>query len=1116
MDTFEPTRRARGRLPGRGLALAVGFLTLACALPARATDWTFDWSTAAANWPLAGWTTNAWPGCGTTGTVSNSRTYTNVDASGIDVKATITITAGCFETTPNFPAYSYAANGGAAGSPADIDLNLNFTNLTTSRVTLLIEFFATGTATPAPVAVTGIAMRDIDRQNNNWQDVLTMTAVNASGSTIDPDFISQFVATPNWTFSGGTITATGTNGVAATNPSTWATYVFASQKVRSMTLAYTPGDGGGTSNPSQQRVYVSGFVFSDVAIPTQAIVADVRAVVEGGGGWVEWETASEIGTAGFNVHRRDPATGRFTKLNDRLLPSLVAAPRGGAYRFPDTAVVLGEPSTYAIEEVEATGRTRLYGPFTVTATGVAPRVAARRTVNRATAERVAAARADGYSRRAHAPDGRSGTIDAVAPTAARQRAAIARAAATPSGAVRILVDDEGVYAVTADEIAAALGASVAQVRTWIGRNQLRLQQKGQPVAWMADPGGERLYFFGQPLEAPDSVYARHNVYWLEPGSGLAMSVRGGRGPSAPVAGQWFPAQIHAEEDVLPATFLGRDPDADFWHWNYVLADGTETEAVREFPVAAPGALPVGTATLRAYLQGATNLAPGIDHRARVSVNGTPVGDLAWDGLAAATLTATFDASLLAAGGDNTVTVRGTLDAGVEYSVFWVQGFDLDYPRAYQASGDRLRFGAAGNRVVTIGGFGSAFVPVLDVSTPRRPQWIAATTVAPAGGGYAVSFAPSRPNAPYFAAVPRPPVAVEGATPPPLAEAPGGASYLVLTPRSLRAGADALAAYRGATVVEIEDVYDVFGHGIANPNAIREFLAHAVRYGKPRLRHAALVGKGTFDPKDHMGAGTNRFPVLMASTPDGLFASDIRYADVDDDGVPDVAIGRVPALTNDDVLRYVAKVRAYEAAAARPNAALLVADAPDEGGDFTADSRAVAQALAADGLATTSIELATTDAALARQAILDTLNAPAGVGLWNYAGHGGVDVLSKSAVFGNADVALLTNATRLPVFLAFTCAAGDGTYPGYDSLAETLLWRDGGGAVAAIAPTGLSDNGQAHTLNLSLVDTLVGPRRSATLGAANAAALADFARKGGERYMLEKYSVTGDPGLRVRP
>ncbi len=405
--------------------------------------------------------------------------------------------------------------------------------------------------------------------------------------------------------------------------------------------------------------------------------------------------------------------------------------------------------------------------------------------------------------------------------------------------------------------------------------------------------------------------------------------------------------------------------------------------------------------------------------------------------------------------------------------------------------------------------------MLDIGNPRAPQWLAATTVTPDGTGYAVSIAPAKAGSDYLAAVPRSPVAVEGATPTSLKGTASGATYLVLTPASLRDGADALAAYRGAKVVELQDIYDSFSFGIANPNAIRDFLVHARKNWQPRPRFVALVGKGTIDPKDYMGLGTDRFPILMSSTPHGLFASDNRYADVNRNGVPDLAIGRIPALTSDDVIRYVAKLTAHDRNRNAASRALLVADVPDEGGDFTADSRAVAQTLQARGYGTTAVDLDGMSVGDARQSIIDTINSPTGVRLFNYVGHGGVDVLSNSAVFGNAEVSLLTNASQLPVFLAFTCAAGDGTYPGYDSLAETLLWRQGGGAIAAVAPTGLSDNGQAHTLNMSLVDALVGPRASATLGEANAAALADFARKGGERYMLDKYSVTGDPAVRVQ-
>jgi len=283
---------------------------------------------------------------------------------------------------------------------------------------------------------------------------------------------------------------------------------------------------------------------------------------------------------------------------------------------------------------------------------------------------------------------------------------------------------------------------------------------------------------------------------------------------------------------------------------------------------------------------------------------------------------------------------------------------------------------------------------------------------------------------------------------------------------------------------------------------------------------AFVGKGSFDHKDYLGYGTNLFPVLMGATPDGLSAADNRFADFDDDGTPDIAFGRIPALTSDDVKNYVAKLKRYDSPSRRPaNQALLLADNDDEGGPFTANNKVVAQALVARGYAPTSIELETTPADLAQSQMFDVLNSRAGVGLFNFIGHGGSNQLADEALLlndpGTENVSQLTNGSKLPIFLGFTCAVGDGSYPGWDSLAESLLWREGGGAVASFVPTALSLSGQSHTLNLSMIDKLVGSNARPSLGEAATAALKDFATKGGQRYMLETYSVVGDPALRVQ-
>ena len=848
---------------------------------------------------------------------------------------------------------------------------------------------------------------------------------------------------------------------------------------------------------------------------TPAVISSFQV---GGDGSVEWETVSEVGTVGFNLLRQDPATGEFAQVNDGLLPGLLTAPHGGVYRYLDRAVTPGQTYSYLLEEIEATGDSRSHGPFTVIA-GAGKRLAlADAAQTRAATVAEVTPRADGYERAARAPTGRT-----VSPLAAQPRAA--NKASTPKTAVRIQIEQEGLYAMNADRIAAALGTDPQQVRTWIAKGKLRLRNKGQSVAWMADSSGDQLYFYGQTVQDVDSVYTRFNVYWLDNANGPVMNVLNGQGPSGTGAQCCFQSSIHVEENHFAAPLSTLTPDADFWYWDYAYMARNDPGRVAQLLVPTPGAASTGTVTLRAYLQGSTALAPkgALDHHARLGVNGAEVGQGAWAGIAPYELTATFDASSLFVDRDNTVTVGAELDPNVSLSAFNINSLDISYPRAYRATDDRLRLRGNGNPVVTVDGFRDSHIAVLDISNPHQPRWLAATTVTPASsGGYAVSFVPATPNTDYFAAVAAAPVSVEGDAPSTLKTKSNGVDYLVLAPASLQAGADALARYREGTgystqVVELQDIYDEFNDGIANPNAIRDFLRYAYHKWQPQPRYVALVGKGTFDPKDYLRWDTNRFPMLMAQTPSGLFVSDNRYVDFNDNGKSQLAVGRISALTNADVLNYVAKLQAYEGGSGsqRPKTALLVADNPDAAGNFTTESEAVAQKLITAGLDPSYVHLSK-DLQIqdARPKIINALIT--GVDVFNYIGHGSTTQLADEGLLLKGDVGKIGNQNQLPVFLAFTCGVGYGSHPGWDSLTETLLWQQDGGIIAAFAPTGLSDDSQAHVLNLSLVKALFGSGANPILGDAANAARARLAKQDGQRYMLDIYQVFGDPALRVHP
>jgi hypothetical protein len=84
---------------------------------------------------------------------------------------------------------------------------------------------------------------------------------------------------------------------------------------------------------------------------------------------VEWTTATEINTAGFNLYRADRAAGPFAKINAQLIAASPDAITGGKYRYEDTTVLAGQTYYYELEDVEFGGKSERHGPIIITAPG---------------------------------------------------------------------------------------------------------------------------------------------------------------------------------------------------------------------------------------------------------------------------------------------------------------------------------------------------------------------------------------------------------------------------------------------------------------------------------------------------------------------------------------------------------------------------------------------------------------------------------------------------------------------------------------------------------------------------------------------------------------------------
>jgi hypothetical protein len=854
-----------------------------------------------------------------------------------------------------------------------------------------------------------------------------------------------------------------------------------------------------TGNTTQARATFTFGPLCELAVvegvQTLAVVSSFAAYEEKNRVAVRWVTGAEAGTAGFYVYRWDALVEEWQIVNNEIMPS-VDAPQGGSYVLMDPTAPTDEILDYALVEVETSGRTRVHGPYQVSVK-----------------EAPLPDRAQRRARRARAQEQK------LAARQLKQFSRARRAFGVTVDAIKIGVKERGIHFLSSLQIAEGLETSVTQVGKMIASSQLHLTQGGEEVAWRAAPGESGIYFFGEELEDPHSD---ENVYWLRAGRGSQTGGVRARG-RRPTASQpsMFAERLSFEEDKTPGLNLPLDPDSDFWLWDFITAEdpehGTKTFILNAPGVAAPvGTLPEARLTLR--LQGGLSFGSPAEHRFTATVNGHLVGESYWSGTEAHVVTFEFPQPFLQ-DGDNSVEISGILSPGVFLSIFYIDSFELDYQRMDRALGDELEFTSAEFSEVQIPGFTDSSIVALDITDPRRPLAVSGLTVEEAETGFTGHFYTSAGHR-YIAvsnAGLKSPTSVWQDLPSELRASQNRADYVVIAPAELADAAGRLADYRGtqglrAVVVKIEDVFDEFNHGISSPLAIRDFLRYAYQNWDLPPRYVVLAGRGTFDYKDFTGFSENLVPPLMLSSETGLVPTDNRFGDVlGNDGIPEIAVGRIPVLTEEALDAYIDKVQSFEGTFEEDwsERALMIADNPETGADFIADSERVA-ALIPNSFEVERVYLYG-DVEAARDLLFAAWNQ--GVAFVNYVGHGSLESLTNDGLMDSADVPFLENTSGTPVVTTMTCMVGRFDIPGFTSLGEELVLKEVGGAVAVWGPTGLSNNSKAALLNDRFY-RLVFHSGEARLGDAVLWTLDSFRGSDSVRPTLEVFELLGDPALRL--
>ncbi|HJQ27060.1 MAG TPA: C25 family cysteine peptidase [Blastocatellia bacterium] len=823
-----------------------------------------------------------------------------------------------------------------------------------------------------------------------------------------------------------------------------------------------------------------------LSTPTAVKLDTFSASGYDGGVLVEWQTGFEVDNLGFNLYRDD--AGRRVPVNPQMIIGSAltvtqgtAIGAGGAYVWWDAAPQ-GKLTPYWLEAVDLNGCSTWHGPVSPTS-GKGPPPADK-------LKRALLLSQPGKT------TGRSAVVESKAtlpvPLPGAVPAAFAFAA---QAAVKLYIRSEGFYSLTqSDLVAAGLDAKLDPRKL-----QLYADGQQQPIRVVGEAdgrfdAGDAIEFYGVGLDAPATDT---RVYWLVAGTGNGQRIAAIKAPASLGGGGSFPCKIERRDRTIYFPAL-RNGDAENFFGAVISGQPLEQALTLAHRDAA-----ATTATLEVALQG-VNLAA---HQVNVRVNGAVLGQVVFSGEARGVASFAVPASLLSEG-QNTVTLAPQAAAG---DVSLVDYLRLTYAHTLEADNNLLKLTAAAGQRLTVGGFSSERIRAFDITDPAAVQELLGQ-VERQGAGYAVSLIPQGSGQRTLLVLTAEQIKSTRAAANLLSswgKPANGADLVIITARALMAAIEPLRSARqrqglSVAVIDVEDLYDEFSFGEKTPQAIKDFLTYAKTTWKKAPRFALLVGEASYDPKNYLGLGdADLVPTRLVDTTFMEAASDDWFADLNSDGLAELALGRLPARSPEEAGRMIAKIIAYDQSRAAGEA-LLVADA-DDSYSFTA-ANARLRGLLPGNLRASEINRGQSGSQ-ARAALLAAIGR--GQRLVNYSGHGAVN-LWRGNLLTAADAAALENQDRLPVFVLMTCLNGYFFDAATDSLAESLLKNPRGGAVAVWASTAMTLPDGQSLMNQEFYRQLFN-RKAITLGEAVQAAKAATR----DQDVRRTWVLLGDPTTRLR-
>jgi len=727
----------------------------------------------------------------------------------------------------------------------------------------------------------------------------------------------------------------------------------------------------------------------------------------------------------------------------------------------------------------------------------------------------------------------------------------------PAGWIKIKVSRDGIYAITPSDLE-GLGVRVDEIDP---RTFRLICQGHEESIWVEgeedgkfDPQ-DRIIFYGQGITR--NRFTDENVYWLtwggKPGRRAVIKDGSIRNPSAVVA-QAFKTLKHFEEDVIHDPLEDVTSElADHFFWTEFNGN-SEKEKQKFIRIRLPYALKNNRkATFRARFQGVSYKNNAL-HSVSVFVNSVPILQAEWrrqnECIAESTFVQKYGMS-----NDNTVLIvahdqNNTPESKADFYLDWIE---IEYWRSFETDPKGLKFSSDIDPPVT----GPVIFKVRDFFTPDVDFYqisdngivarIINTKVVEEGNGRFTAMMEdsiSRLNTYY--AVPSTgyirPNEIILDNPSNLRNPSNSYDYVIISHRDFLKPIGKLADFRRSQgldvlVVDVDDIYDEFSHGIFNPHAIRSFLRYAFfNWAKPPT-YVLLVGDASYDYKgavkkyyERIGMKLNIAPIFVPTYHSwapvgGEAAMDQKFVEVNgDDRLPDMLIGRLPVQRPSEVDEIVDKIIEYETESQSDYWQNRILEAADDdlthAGDdeFERSRERLFRNVIPVAYEPVKVYLRKIGSPMrANKMIIDEINR--GVVVAEYSGHGGSWTWADENIFRGDDIQRLSNKGKYPFLITTTCLNGFFDMPqkfGERSLAEEFIIQRDKGAIAVLSASRLTFAYANSAFDMVLFKYMfdVDPP---VLGAIINQAKIEFINTSIEQWVpgAEQYILFGDPALRLK-